>query len=87
MELSRGGSVSVQGFPLVSLSLLPGIRRSRLRGFGGRRPKKDEQLPLPHPPRPGRLHADLAVPAEEPAASAQEEAHGLPQRAHLAQRR
>lgn len=63
-------------FPYVSQSEVT------LEGVG-----KDERPPLPHPACAGRLHAHLAVPAEEPAAPAQEEARGLPQRAHLAQGR
>lgn len=49
--------------------------------------RKDEQLPVLHPPRAGWIRSCLAVPAEEPAGSSQEEALGLLLHAHLAQGR
>ena len=48
---------------------------------------KNEQFLLFRPPGVGRIHTHLAVPAEEPTHSPQEETHGLLLHTHLTQRR
>lgn len=68
---------------LHRFSLILVVVRSSRDTFEG----KDDQFSVFHPPRPGRIHSYLGIPAEEPARSSQEETHSLLQQAHLAQRR
>lgn len=68
---------------LHRFSLILVVVRSSRDTFEG----KDDQFSVFHPPRAGRIHSHLGIPAEEPAHSSQEETHGLLQQAHLAQRR